>query len=318
VVLYEGLTGVCAFAGNSLYDLLLKKVQGEFAPLRTLKPELPEELCAVIERAMAADRDQRYPNVRAFANALLPFARERTRAMYGAMFNVKTGDELTPQAVEAAAAMRADSTLRSSVRDLPAVASRAPNVRRYGVPAIVALLGIAVAIAIGLSQRPPEAASPAAAAGTLPPPAQIEPIAPRPAAQELFTVHVIAKQPTARIALDGEAAGIGTLTRQLPKDGTPHTLEISAEGFQPKRITFTDAPPDPSALELVALAPPPPADAAPAQPAVEDPRPRKAAPTSRKPKSPAAASPQATGADDPAREPAPRRNVGSNDAPVLY
>jgi hypothetical protein len=225
------------------------------------------------------------------------------------MFNVKTGDELSPQAIEAAAAMRADSTLRSSVRDLPAITARASTRRRHLLPAVLAL-ALAAAIAFIVTRPTPAEPPPAAAAAPTEPPVAL---APRPA-PELFTVHVTADQPNARIAIDGEAASVGTLTRQLPKDGTPHTLEISAEGFEPKRVTFTDAPPDPSALKLVALPAPAPAEQAPAQPAASEPRPRRAEPPSRKPKSPAVAGSQAPATDPPA----PRRSVGSNDAPVLY
>jgi hypothetical protein len=310
VVLYEGLTGVCAFTSDSLYDLLLKKVQGDFAPLRTHKPELPEALCAVIERAMAADRDQRYPNVRAFATELLPFARERTRALWSTMFNAKTGDELSPQAIEAAAAIRADSTLRSSVRDLPAVKAQAPASagRRYLVPAILLMAGAAAAIALGISQRTPPApidahTQPVAMATA--PVVNLEPVALPPA---VFTVRIAAEPPTARIVLDGAPATVGTLTRELPKDGKPHTLEITAEGFEPKRVTFTDAPPDESEIKLVASIPQLAIEEAPAQPLPLRPRTRDQA-SQRKP----SANPQTPAGDAPKR-----RNVGSNDAPVLY
>jgi len=317
VVLYEGLTGVCAFTSDSLYDLLLKKVEGQFAPLRTLKADLPEGLCAAIERAMAADREQRFPTVRAFASALMPYARERTRALWSAVLIGQTGEDLSPQAVEAAAAMRADSTLRSSVRDLPAVAARPAARRRYLVPAVLALLGIVAAIAIGVSQRTPSDEPAAVAAPTAP--AARDPVPPAPAPPEQFTVQVSTEQPNARIVLDGAAPALGTLTRQLPKDGKPHTLEISADGFEPKRITFTDAPPQPSELELVALAAPAPVEE-PAQEPAQAPaneRPRKGEPPSRKPK-PAATGTQEPGGAPPAREAPPRRNVGSNDAPLLY
>ncbi len=310
VLLYEGLTGICAFTGTSLYDLLLKKVQGEFAPLRTLKPELPAELCSAIERAMAADRDHRFPNVRAFATALLPFARERTRAVWSTVLAAQTGDEMSPQAIEAAAGMRNDSTLRSSVRDLPAITSSRPLIaRRYRVPATLALLGLAVAIAIGVSQRTSEE-TPQGPAATAQPATNIERAPVRP---ELFTLHVAADQPSARIVLDGEAAGVGTLTRQLAKDGKLHTVQISADGFETKRVTFVDAPPDPDELKLIARAIPAPAIEQAPQPAASE-RPRKSGAPSRKTSTPSAASSPAPGTDAPA----PRRKVGSNDAPVLY
>jgi serine/threonine-protein kinase len=305
VMLYEGLTGASAFTGDSLYDLLLKKVQGEFAPLRTLNPELPDALCSVIERAMTADRELRYPNVRAFATALMPFARERTRALWTAVLSAQTGDGMTPEAVEAASTMRADSTLRSSVRDLPAITVSSAK-SRWRWPAAIA--GLALAIAIGIALR--KTAEPESNAAAVTQDTKVADTAPvRPAPPELFTVSITADPPTSSIVLDGDAAAIGTLTRQLAKDGKPHTLEISAEGFEPKRITFTDAPPAAGELKLVARAAP---AAAPAEPLAPT---SATEPAPRKPRKPSSA--QGTTPGDAPKE-TPRRTVGSNDAPLLY
>jgi serine/threonine-protein kinase len=313
VMLYEGLTGVSAFTGDSLYDLLLKKVQGEFAPLRTIEPELPEALCSVIERAMAADRELRYPTIRAFATALMPFARERTRVHWTAILSGQTGDgEMSPEAVEAAGTMRADSTLRSSVRDLPAVKPSSPA-RRWRWPAAVAALALTLAIGFALSRREPSVATPGAA--TVEQADAITDITPaRPAPPELFTVQIIAEPPTASIVLDGDAPVAGTLTRQLVKDGKPHTLEISAEGFEPKRITFTDAAPAADQLKLVARVEPAPSVVPPEPAAPAEPAPRKRESSVRKASSPPSAAPPA--GDAPKER--PRRTVGSNDAPLLY
>jgi hypothetical protein len=303
VMLYEGLTGVSAFTGDSLYDLLLKKVQGEFAPLRTLNPELPDALCNVIERAMAADRELRYPNVRAFATALMPFARERTRTLWTAVLSAQTGDGMTPEAVEAANTMRADSTLRSSVRDLPAVTVSSSK-GRWRWPAAIAGLGLALAIGFGIAGR--KTAEPESSAAAVTQDVKKTDTAKiRPAEPELFTVSVSADPPTSSLVLDGDPAVVGTLTRQLAKDGKPHTLEISAEGFEPKRITFTDAPPAAGELKLVARA----------APVVVTPEPLAPEPAPRKPRKPSSA--QGTPAGDAPKE-TPRRTVGSNDAPLLY
>jgi len=306
VMLYEGLTGVSAFTGDSLYDLLLKKVQGEFAPLRTISPELPDELCAAIERAMAADRELRFPSVRAFATALMPFARERTRTLWTAVLSAQTGDGMTPEAVEAASTMRADSTLRSSVRDLPAIKASSSK-SRWRWPAAIAGLVLALAIVFGIARREPDPESSAAAVTQDAKNADTAPV--RAAAPELFMVSVTADPPTSSIVLDGDPAAIGTLTRQLAKDGKPHTLEISAEGFEPKRITFTDAPPAADQLKLAPRAAPAATPAEPFAPtgAIE--------PAPRKPRKPS--SPQGTPPTNVSKE-TPRRTVGSNDAPLLY
>ena len=68
----------------------------------------------------------------------------------------------------------------------------------------------------------------------------------------VFTLRVTGLPAEAQFTLDGEAAGSGTLVRQLPKDGKAHVLELSAAGFETKRVTFTDAN-APSEVVLSAL-----------------------------------------------------------------
>jgi serine/threonine-protein kinase len=337
VLLYEGLTGTCAFSGNSIYDLLLKKVQGDFVPLRTLKPELPEELCSAIEKAMAPDREHRHPSVRALATALMPFARERTRAVWSAVLSAQPGEEeQTPEAAaERAESERADSTLRSSVRDLPAVSIRPRALRGWRLPVAVAALAAAVAVAAAVSRddRTASDTAPAAlggasnaersAASATAAPAIADAVPARRGLPERFTVHMTSDPPTARFALDGEPSGIGTLTRALVKDGQPHTVEISAEGFEPRRITFTDRAPDEREVRLVARAEPAAKTVtgdAPAAAAASEPRPhsRRPEPAARKSATAQSASPQAPGSADAPTGEGTRRTVGSNDAPVLY
>jgi serine/threonine-protein kinase len=328
VLLYEGLSGQCAFSGNSIYDLLLKKIGGEFVPLRDLKPELPEALCAAIERAMAAERDLRYPDLRAFAAALMPFARERTRAQWSAALSAPAaeGGDAESGAGKGMAAERTGSTLRSSVKELPAISSRPRAARgRLWLAALAAialvLIGVALSRTDSSDERAAAAASPAPADAPAPAPAlaPAAALAPAPSAPpQLFPLHITADPPTAQISLDGEFAGVGTLTRELGKDGKQHTVEISADGFETRRITFTDAPPDERKVKLVALT-----GAAAKEGEAEAPAPATSTGRSRARKAEAdavepAAPPQAPSTAQPPPHEEKRRTVGSNDAPVLY
>ena len=240
VLLYEGLTGVSAFTGDSLYDLLLKKVEGTFVPLRSLRPELPEEMCSAIERAMAADRDHRHTNVRALATALMPFARERTRALWIPILSVQTGEsEMTAEAVAAASAARADSTLRSSVRDLPAIPKDSPRpARAWRLPAAVALLALVIAIAFVVTRREPTVTERGAAtaqptgaiadtAAARPATPHSSPCTPRPSAHR---EHLA----------DGEAVGIGKLSATREADGA-HARD-QREGFEPRQSLHGRSP----------------------------------------------------------------------------
>jgi serine/threonine-protein kinase len=63
-----------------VYDLprqvekrLLMILQEDPVPVRSHRPELPQVLAAVIHRALARDPARRFPDVRAFRRALLPF-----------------------------------------------------------------------------------------------------------------------------------------------------------------------------------------------------------------------------------------------------
>src|ERR1019366_54656 len=49
------------------------------ADLRTLRPEIPEALAAIVARCLARDRDARFRTAAEVAKALLPFAPERAR-----------------------------------------------------------------------------------------------------------------------------------------------------------------------------------------------------------------------------------------------
>jgi len=69
VVLYESLCGRLPFQGK-LIEVLGAIVRAEFPSPRTLNPEIPTALEEILLTAMAADRDQRYPDAQAFGEAL--------------------------------------------------------------------------------------------------------------------------------------------------------------------------------------------------------------------------------------------------------
>ncbi|HEY0715488.1 MAG TPA: serine/threonine-protein kinase, partial [Polyangia bacterium] len=72
LVLYSCLTGDVLYAGNSSYELLLKAATGpgpeEVQRLRAL----PSPLGAILEKALAVDRDARFQNASEFAAAIGP------------------------------------------------------------------------------------------------------------------------------------------------------------------------------------------------------------------------------------------------------
>jgi hypothetical protein len=73
VILYEQATGQPPFHGNDL-ELIGQIVAGRPADPRTLVPELPEALVAILARAMAVNPGDRYPHCQALAQELEAFA----------------------------------------------------------------------------------------------------------------------------------------------------------------------------------------------------------------------------------------------------
>jgi serine/threonine-protein kinase len=74
VVMYECVTGQTPHRGQPIYMLLRRVAEGVHEPLRVLRPDLPRELEAIIERAMRIKPRDRFPSVQDLGRALFPFA----------------------------------------------------------------------------------------------------------------------------------------------------------------------------------------------------------------------------------------------------
>jgi serine/threonine-protein kinase len=79
VILYELLTGVTPFTSESgeFTEILFKLFTTDPPPIRSLRPDLPPELAAVVHKALARDPNQRYSSAADFAMALEPWADAR-------------------------------------------------------------------------------------------------------------------------------------------------------------------------------------------------------------------------------------------------
>jgi serine/threonine-protein kinase len=69
VILYEALAGHPPFVAGTPSDLIVAILHGKAAPLRSYRPDLPPEVEAIVQRAMARSREARYPGMRALADA---------------------------------------------------------------------------------------------------------------------------------------------------------------------------------------------------------------------------------------------------------
>jgi serine/threonine protein kinase len=148
--LYFMLTGQAPYAEEkSLARKLLAKQDRPPQPIDQLRPDVPAELIAVVERMMASDKQQRYPNPGAVVQALGPW----------------TKTPIPPP----------------SEAEMPPVRSTAPN-PAAPQPAASAAAAKAPAAAAPAA-KPPSAAAPAAKPPSAPAPAAKGSVAPAPAAK---------------------------------------------------------------------------------------------------------------------------------------
>ena len=87
VVLYEMLTGVNPFLHQARENEALERVRaGRYTPVRALAPTVPQGLEAIVMRAMAAGRDERYQSCAQLREDLEQFARREAYALSPADF----------------------------------------------------------------------------------------------------------------------------------------------------------------------------------------------------------------------------------------
>jgi serine/threonine-protein kinase len=78
VVLYELLTGVLPFTGETVGEIFIKIVTVDPESLRALRPDIPEGLEAAVLRCLRRDPGERFANVAELAVALAPFGTGRS------------------------------------------------------------------------------------------------------------------------------------------------------------------------------------------------------------------------------------------------
>ncbi|MDQ1382553.1 MAG: eukaryotic-like serine/threonine-protein kinase [Actinomycetota bacterium] len=72
VLLYEAIAGCRPFSGDTHLALMRAIEQGEATPLTSLRPALPPEIVAVVERSMCVDPNERFHSAAEMAAALEP------------------------------------------------------------------------------------------------------------------------------------------------------------------------------------------------------------------------------------------------------
>ncbi|MDP1917435.1 MAG: protein kinase [Myxococcales bacterium] len=98
IILYEAISGAPPFAAESFAELAAMALRGEAKPLDAVAPHVPLLLSRIVARAMAPDRTQRHPSVRAFAEELEPFASSGVTSLTELPRRAQPGTERTAEA----------------------------------------------------------------------------------------------------------------------------------------------------------------------------------------------------------------------------
>jgi serine/threonine protein kinase len=162
VVLYESLTGRLPFFGPSPYQLMHNVLHAPVPAPSALQTSLPQELDAIVLRALERNPDRRYPSVQALATQLLAFAGRDVCIVWKSILASESAIERTIDAHADADAQR--------VWTRPT--ARKPRARFLWLQ--VAALVAALAAGIGLFRR---ASTPSkhASVSAAPPPSAHEP-----------------------------------------------------------------------------------------------------------------------------------------------
>ena len=142
VVTYQFLSGRLPYEAQSLTELALKQMREIPPPLDELNPEVTPQLAVAVDRALALDPRERYPDAEAFRDALTDGARgvgptEITRAV--------------ASPTEATRALRPTTEQTSIAR--PATAARAPRAPRTPRPAAAGRATGPATVAAGRRRR---------------------------------------------------------------------------------------------------------------------------------------------------------------------
>ena len=217
VIMYEATTGRVPFVGNNYLSVISQVLNEDAIPPRRLRPELSEELEAIVLRAMAKDRDDRYASATELARDVTALLDDPTRSTERAKI---TGPRRKR-------GPRSKSPLKVAVWiALVAVVIAAV------VTTVVMLFGGSEAV----QQRNERviAPPPLAVVDAAPPPAEID------AAPEAATLEVLiqTEPPGASVAVDGVDKGPAPVTLRLVVHDHFTEIVASAPGYDDKTITF--------------------------------------------------------------------------------
>jgi serine/threonine protein kinase len=251
--LHELLAGKHAFDPSQTLPALVASILETPTPaLRQLRPEVPEELAAIVAGCLAKDREHRFQSAAELAMALLPFAPSRARVPAERAASMTRSSRLSKTSVgnpPAADVKKEEDPGRPSgsesppplalsappESDLTVENSRSRSARRWGIAAGLLTM---VLMSILMLRR---GSGPAPETASTPPPAQATAL-PETRPPELSELVVRVTPSFARIVIDGVPVVGNPFTAHYLKDET-HEIRALAIGYEPKSrkvVTVTD------------------------------------------------------------------------------
>ena len=261
-MLYEALAGRLPFvAGN--YNAMILQILSRPAPaLRTLRPDLPPEIDALVMRAIAKDPKQRHQSAEELRSAVRPHADP------AAARRLVPAVRRPPRRAAAARAVPgSEVAVPSMAASFQHTTAPGEGRRRFRFVAAAALVLLGLFAAWWVSRSEPRPA--ARPAVSLPAQPKAAPV--RPA---LVSITVEGAPPGARVSFDG--ALVTELPIRTPPRATMIPLRVEADGFVP--LTQLIAPTRDQRVRFSLVATPPSEPAEPSAPAR-----RKGTPQSRPP-----------------------------------
>jgi serine/threonine-protein kinase len=254
VILFEALTGERPFDAETYNELILKIATEPLPSIAALNPDLDARLIEIVERAMARDPKDRFPDVKTLALALEPFAGGvRFRSMQTLNPHEKNSGDFPIGALEPTRPGPIAEAVASSAPPVSydVVAAQPQRGTRMAIGATFASLLACAAVAVyflnhpelpALQPQDPGAEAPAAVSSSAPPPPEVK----APVAPSIPVPTIELPLPTPTPAPSAAPSGEASAPVELAVPG-PRGISPSKSSSTPSKRSTRAAKPSPEA-----------------------------------------------------------------------